>query len=350
MTNCADPSSADATMRAGRLDFKTNVFAVVDVPIPRPGTGDVRIRVKAAGVCLSDVHLIEGVLVPRRLRGHQVTLGHEVSGTIDELGPDVEGWSVRDRVAVYPIVEKLDGNHTLGVDYDGGWAQYVVTPATTLVKIPDTLPFEQAAIVPDAVSTPWGAIAETAQVNSGESVAVWGVGGLGAHAIQLLRFVGAAPIIAVDPITEARSRAVELGADHALDPAAGDFEPSVLDITNGKGVDVAFDFAGASIAQAQALTVLAQHGRLVLVGMSGKPLTINDTTTFSALGQRVLGHFGSRRHHLEELMRLIELGRLDLSGSISGTLALEDAAHAVERLRRKADNVIRLVLLPTIDG
>ncbi|GAB3178140.1 hypothetical protein GCM10027259_24180 [Micromonospora palomenae] len=89
----------------------------------------------------------------------------------------------------------------------------------TLVGVPDDLPLEQAAIIPDAVSTPWGAIVATADVRPTQAVGVWGLGGLGAHAVQLLRLVGAAPIVAVDPIPDALARALALGADHALDPA-----------------------------------------------------------------------------------------------------------------------------------
>src|SRR5690606_39713549 len=115
----------------------------------------VRIKVEAAGVCLSDVHLIEGILRPRHLEQDSVTLGHEVGGTVDALGPGAAGWSVGQRVLLQAGEERGGRVHTRGVDYDGGWAEYALATASTLVPIPDDLPFEQAAIIPDAVSTPW---------------------------------------------------------------------------------------------------------------------------------------------------------------------------------------------------
>jgi D-arabinose 1-dehydrogenase-like Zn-dependent alcohol dehydrogenase len=178
-------------MRAGRITVSTRAFDVVDVPTPDAGAGQVRIKVAAAGVCLSDVHLIEGILSPGYLVGDHVTLGHEVAGVVDQLGAGVAGVVVGDRVVV--IAGERNAAHqitTMGFDYDGGWAEYVVTKADLVAKIPDSLPFEQAAIIPDAVSTPWAAISSTGKVQAGETAVVFGVGGLGIHAVQLLKIVG----------------------------------------------------------------------------------------------------------------------------------------------------------------
>ena len=104
---------------------------------------------------------------------------------------------------------------TAGIDYDGGWAQYTVAREDTLIPIPDNLPFDQAAIIPDAVSTPYAAVVATAGVRPAQSVGVWGVGGVGAHNVRVARLAGAAPIIAVDPLPSARERALAFGADFA---------------------------------------------------------------------------------------------------------------------------------------
>ena len=157
-------------MLVGRLNTTTHKFDVVDVPIPEPGPGQVRIKVEAAGVCLSDVHLIDGRLNFGTPKGGIVTLGHEVAGTIDVLGPAVTGWQHGQRVLL-KAGERSRDNHLLtrGVDYDGGWAQYALATATTLVAIPDDLPFEQAAIIPNAVETPWGAITVTGDVRPAQA-------------------------------------------------------------------------------------------------------------------------------------------------------------------------------------
>jgi threonine dehydrogenase-like Zn-dependent dehydrogenase len=333
-------------MMAGRMNVATRTFAVRQVPVPVPGPGEVRVRVRAAGICLSDVHLIEGLLRPAFLSGDEVTLGHEVSGEVESIGDGVTSVDIGARVIVGAGKHVGDVVWTMGVDYDGGWAEYVVVPAEVLVPIPDALPFEQAAIIPDAVSTPWGAIEWTGQFKPGEAVGVWGIGGLGVHAVQLLRFAGAAPIIAVDPIEAARQRALDFGADLALDPADPGFAPAVSAATRGAGVDVAFDFAGVAPVRKQALASLRVGGRLVLVGISGGSFTVDNDAIFQYTRRQILGHYGSEPRHVVDLVHLFELGRLDFSRSISGTLPLADAAIGVERLASKAGNPIRLVLLP----
>ncbi len=186
-------------MRAARLHLPDRSLVVEEVDRPVPGPGEVLVKVEAAGVCLSDVHLIDGTLSPMYLEGDAVTLGHEVAGTVAATGPDVTGWSPGARVVLQAGEERRGRTYTRGVDYDGGWAEYALATASTLVALPDTLSFEQAAIIPDAVSTPWAAVTATGDVRPAEAVGVWGAGGLGAHAVQLLRAVGAYPVVAVDP-------------------------------------------------------------------------------------------------------------------------------------------------------
>jgi 2-desacetyl-2-hydroxyethyl bacteriochlorophyllide A dehydrogenase len=333
-------------MLAGYLNVKTRTFAVEDVPVPEPGPGQVLVKVAAAGVCLSDAHLIDGSLTPRLLPGDRVVLGHETAGTVHTLGPGVTGWQPGQRV-VLQGGEIIDGTvYTRGVDFDGGWAEYTVANVGTLVPIPDHLPFEQAAIIPDAVSTPWAAITVTARTAPAQPVGVWGVGGLGAHAVQLLRLVGAAPIIAVDPLPAARERAVLFGADVALDPNDDALRQRVLAETGGTGLAVAFDMAGYPAVREQAVTCLGAHGKLVLAGLTHHPLTISSGTAFSYFQQQVLGHYGSEPEHVRQLVALADRGRLDLSRSISDVLPLADAAEAVERLNRKQGDPIRLILRP----
>jgi D-arabinose 1-dehydrogenase-like Zn-dependent alcohol dehydrogenase len=336
-----------AQMLAARLHVPSRTLRLEEVPRPQPGPGEVLVKVEAAGVCLSDVHLIDGTLTPLLLRGDTVTLGHEVSGTIAEVGEGVTARSPGQRVVLY-AGEVRDGvTYTRGVDYDGGWAEYALSAATALTPLPDAIPFDQGAIIPDAVSTPWGAITETGGVRPAEAVGVWGVGGLGVHAVQLLRAVGACPVVAVDPNPVARERALAAGADLALDSADPGLREAVGAVTGGAGLAAAFDFAGVPAVREQALTVLAPKGRLVLVGLTDKPLSVTDGTRFSYLQQRILGHYGSDMPvALPQLLRLIQGGRLDFSGSISGVLPLAEAAEAVARLEKKEGSPIRLILRP----
>jgi D-arabinose 1-dehydrogenase-like Zn-dependent alcohol dehydrogenase len=327
-------------MRAGRITVSTRAFDVVDVPTPDAGAGQVRIKVAAAGVCLSDVHLLEGILSPGYLVGDHVTLGHEVAGVVDQVGAGVAGVAVGDRVVV--IAGERNAAHqitTMGFDYDGGWAEYVVTKADLVAKIPDSLPFEQAAIIPDAVSTPWAAISSTGKVQAGETAVVFGVGGLGIHAVQLLKIVGCSKVIAIDPREDARANALARGADFA-------FAPDDLEIKKHRGLNVAFDFAGVTPVRKQALSLLGEQGRLVIVGIANEPIVIPNDMAFTYMRTQIMGHYGSEAHHVRELIELTADGRLDLSHSVSQVLPLELAGQALDTLANKVGNPIRIVLKP----
>jgi 2-desacetyl-2-hydroxyethyl bacteriochlorophyllide A dehydrogenase len=327
-------------MKAGRIHVPTRKFEVKEIPTPTPSDKEVRIKVGAAGVCLSDVHFLDGTLSPGYLKGDEVTLGHEVAGAVDALGASVHGFAVGDRVLVI-AGERNENNQitTLGFDYDGGYAEYVITKPSLLVKLPDDLPFEEAAIIPDAVSTPWAAISSTAKMQAGETAAVFGVGGLGIHAVQLLKMIGCSKVIAIDPRVEARQKALEIGADFAFDPADDD-------LRKHRGLNAAFDFAGVTPVRKQALSLLGEQGRLVIVGIANEPITIPNDMAFTYMRTQILGHYGSEAHHTRELVEFAKQGKLNLSKSISEVMPLDQAAAALETLEKKIGNPIRIVLKP----
>ena len=327
-------------MRAGQITVSTRSFKVVDVPTPDAGVGQVRIKVAATGVCLSDVHFLEGILSPGYLLGDHVTLGHEVAGVIDQVGTGVTTSAVGDRVVVI-AGQRNEAQRitTMGFDYDGGWAEFVVTKAELVAKIPDTLPFEQAAIIPDAVSTPWAAISSTGKIEAAESVAVFGVGGLGIHAVQLLKIVGCSKVIAIDPRADARANALACGADYAFAP-----EDSALQ--QHRGLNAAFDFAGVTSVRKQALSLLGEHGRLVIVGIANEPIVIPNDMAFTYMRTQIMGHYGSEEHHVRELIEFAAQGKLDLSQSITEVMPLEKAGQALDKLANKVGNPIRIVLKP----
>ena len=327
-------------MRAGRITVSTRVFEVVDVPTPDAGAGQVRIKVVAAGVCLSDVHFLEGILSPGYLDGDHVTLGHEVAGVVDQIGTGVSAVAVGDRVLLIAGARNDEQQiTTMGFDYDGGWAEYVVTQSDLVAQIPDSLPFEQAAIIPDAVSTPWAAISSTGKILAGESVVVFGVGGLGIHAVQLLKLVGCSKIIAIDPREDARTNALARGADFA-------FAPDDPEIKKHRGLNAAFDFAGVSSIRKQALSLLGEQGRLIIIGIANEPIVIPNDMAFTYMRTQIMGHYGSEAHHVRELIEFTREGRLDLSHSVTQVLPLEQAGHALDTLAKKIGNPIRIVLKP----
>ena len=206
--------------------------------------------------------------------------------------------------------------------------------------------FEHAAIACDAVSTPYAALVERAALRAGEYVGIWGIGGLGTHAVQIARLLGAGFVAAVDPLPAARERALRLGADVALDPAADDVVGEIRTATGGRGLDVAADMIGRAAVVAQALRAMARGGRIVIVGQSFETLDAGPILIFSVLGLSLLGHLGYRKAHLEQVLDLIARGRLDLSGSVSDVLPLDRVQEGVDRLTSKEGSPVRILVAP----
>ena len=343
-------------MRAARFDVASRELRVVEVPRPSPGPMEVVVRVRACGICLSDVHVVDGS-IPIPLP--QVTPGHEAAGVIAAVGALVPAWEVGQRVVMAggkPCLscaacaggrlDRCQDVRLMGSMYDGAWAEYVVVPSYVLTAIPDDLPFEQAAILADAVSTPWAGLVNRAQLTAGESLGLWGIGGLGVHAVQIGRLVGAGLVVAVDPSPAARARALIAGADHAFDPTASDVRAEVLGVSNGRGLDVAVDLVGSNAVLQQAHSCLARNGRLVMIGLSLDPIDLGAGILFALGAHSLLGHLGYAKPDLDRVVDLVAAGRLDVSRSISGVLPLADVADGVERLRNKVGDPVRLVITP----
>ncbi|HEX3548668.1 MAG TPA: zinc-binding dehydrogenase [Mycobacterium sp.] len=344
------------TMRAERFHAEPKTIAVEDVPIPEPGLGEVLVKVAFCGICHSDLSLINGTFPAQR---PVVTQGHEASGTIAKLGPGVTGWAEGDRVVLAagrPCTECpncLRGDianclriQLMAFAYDGAWAEYTVTQAVGLTRVPDNVPLEQAAILADAVSTPFGAVVRTGKVGIGESVGVWGVGGLGTHIVQLARLAGAVPVIAVDIKPEVLDRAVQLGADYAFGARDDDLRDKIAGLTGGRMLDVAFDAVGLKATFEQALDCVTVGGRLVSVGMSAEAPTVGPTSMFGLTQKHVMGHLGYQNADIETLATLVSRGRLDISRSISDIVSLEDVAEGIEMLERQDGNPIRILVKP----
>lgn len=343
-------------MRAARFVGPGQPIEVTDVPDSAPGPNDVVVRVAACGICASDLHFIEGEMplpVPP-----PVTMGHEASGTVAAVGSEVFAWKEGDRVSLMAgkgchrcdrcraaMVEDCRDPQVLGVHFDGAWADYVTVPWYAAAAVPDGVGFEHAAIACDAVATPFAALADRGALRPGERVGLWGIGGLGTHAVQIARLMGASFIAAVDPLPEARDRALALGADVALAPDE-DVPALIRQTTGGRGLDLGVDLVGRTAVIKQAMRSLGWGGRVVVVGQSLEPVEAGPLLVLSFLGLGVLGHLGYRKRHLERVLDLIAAGRLDLSGSVSATVPLERVNEGIERLSAKRGAPVRVLVLP----
>jgi threonine dehydrogenase-like Zn-dependent dehydrogenase len=234
----------------------------------------------------------------------------------------------------------------MGFSFDGAWAEYVVVPSFALTRRPPGMDINQAAICADAVSTPYAGIVRRADLRPGETVGLWGIGGLGVHAVQVARLAGAGLVVAVDPIETARERAITAGADVALDPTSVDIPAEIKRLTTDRGLDLAVDLVGANAVLAQAAECLGRHGRVLMVGLSLDPIQLGIGVFFGLLSQSLLGHLGYTKQDLDDVVALAASGRLDLSRSVSQVIRLEDIAAGVDTLRRKEGNPVRIVVVP----
>ncbi len=344
-------------MKAARLHTPGEPLTIESIPVPNPEPHEVMVEIEACGLCGTDIHLaVDGDIPVERT---PITLGHEAAGVVASVGDAVAGYSVGDRVALFPSAtcghcrfcmsgrESLcENSKVYGMSRDGSLAQFAVAPSWSLIPIPEAVPFEIAAIITDGVSTPFHALRTRGALIAGESVAVVGCGGLGTHAILLARMMGAGFIVAIDTQEQARARALELGADLAIDPAA---EPRVGRYIRqhlGRGVDLALEFVGRAQTVGVALSVLDSGGRAVIVGVGMERPELPALVSFVGREQSVSGSFGMNKRDIEDLFALVAGGRLNLDRSISGRYPLAGINDALARLASKDTDVVRLVVNP----
>jgi 2-desacetyl-2-hydroxyethyl bacteriochlorophyllide A dehydrogenase len=345
------------TMLAARFFRAGEPLRVVEVPVPRPGPQEVLVRVRATGLCGSDVHIAVEGITPTGFT--PITLGHEPAGEVAEVGEGVAGWLPGDRVAVLALqscggcehcvrgaMQVCSSRRIAGIHVDGGLAEFIVTPAATLVALPEQVSFDVGGIITDAVATPFHALADRAQLRAGETVAVFGVGGLGLHAVQLARFMGAARVLAVDVRTTQLERARAYGADTVVDASSDDPVAAILDATSGRGVDVAAEFVGLQRTISQAVDVLTTGGRAVIVGLGQEPIHGPPPTVFVRKEASIIASYASSRTTVERLVALAASGALDLAPSITHVFPLDRADEALQVLHSKDGNPLRVVVRP----
>jgi D-arabinose 1-dehydrogenase-like Zn-dependent alcohol dehydrogenase len=342
-------------MRAIRLIKSGSPLESRETPIPQIGVRDVLIRIGAAGICHSDAHYRAGVSPVEPL---PVTLGHEVTGTVEKVGADVKGFTVRDRVCVHYLVtcgqcvscqagteQFCPTAQMIGKHRDGGYAEFIVVPERNVFHLPDGIPFEQGAILMCSSATSLHSL-NKARLRPGESVAIFGVGGLGISALQLARHFDAAEVYAVDINPRKLELAERFGAI-PVNASVGNPVAKIQDLTGGRGVDVALELVGLPVTMRQAVQSLAILGRAALVGLTRETFEI---APYSELLNKEAEIIGVSDHLASEIPLLLDLartGKLDLSHGIIRTLPLEAGAvnGVLDGLGEFGDD-LRVVIIP----
>ncbi|KAH7110688.1 chaperonin 10-like protein [Dactylonectria macrodidyma] len=288
-------------MKSFRLSYPDAPFQLQSLPIPQPGPGQVLIAVKAAGLCHTDAHYVDGHGI-EMLPSLPITLGHEVAGTVVKLGSGPSPVQVGDRVAVALVahpVEKATRATTIGLGYDGGYSEFALAHYEHLVKIPDGVTFPQAAVATDSISTAYHATVVTGGVTKSTKVAVIGIGGLGLNAVAISVLQGA-EVYGIDLNEAKHDDARHLGAA-ACSSSLGGF-PTVV-------FDVIIDFVGSTSTISAALSSVKKGGTIVMVGLDGKNTEVSSVMLVTK-SISLKGSFGSAKEELMEVLKLIASGKI----------------------------------------
>jgi propanol-preferring alcohol dehydrogenase len=342
-------------MKAVRLIERGQPLKMQELPLPEVGDRDVLIRVKAAGICHSDAHYRAGTSLVHPLPR---TLGHEVAGIVEECGSRVSRLRPGDRVCVHYMAtcgeceychrgheQFCTSGQMIGKHRDGGYAEYLCAPARSAFTIPPDLPWEQAAILMCSSATSLHALRK-ARLQAGETVAVFGAGGLGMSAIQLALAMGARQVIAVDIRDAKLALARRLGAvpvnAAVCDPAA-----EIQNRTAGKGVDVALELIGLPQAMRQALQSLAVLGRCAIAGITDRTFEVAPYAELIGREAEIIGVSDHLAAEIPQLIDFVQSGRLQLSEVITETVPLDEARinSVLDNLAR-FDGQVRAVIAP----
>jgi propanol-preferring alcohol dehydrogenase len=301
-------------MRAVRLVEVGKPLEEADVPIPEIGSSDVLIRVTAAGICHSDAHYRGGI---SKIDHLPLTLGHEVAGYVEQVGREVTNVLPRDRVCVHYLVhcgtcefcsrgleQFCRSGQMIGKHRDGGYAEFIKVPARNAVTLPNEISFELGAVMMCSSATALHAL-KKARLKPGESLAIFGFGGLGFSALQLARVFECGDAYVVD-INPAKLRsAVRMGAI-AIDAKAADPVAQIKGATAGRGVDVAVELIGSAKTMRQAVLCLGPLGRAALVGLTAESMSVHP---YTELINKEVEIIGVSDHLAAELPALIEFAR-----------------------------------------
>ena len=349
-------------MKAAILRESNKPLSIESVPIPFMTDDDVLIKVKAVGICQSDV---------RMWHGHEIDKlplipGHECSGVIERVGTKVKNIKPGNHVLMdYRITcgncyycssgrsNLCDSAVDIGANINGGYAEYVAIPQRQSFPLPVEISFEEGAIIGCAVVTAYHATRRVADLRSGDTAAIIGVGGVGYHILKFARAMGASRIIAVDTDQRKLERAAKLGAE-IINPGDEPVDKLIRERTNDKGVDVAFEAIGFPRTVEAAIRCVARDGKAVLVGICSEKIEITpwDDLMFSPqirnTGKEIqirpsIDHL---RTDITEVISMVRDRRVDLTDSVTHKITLDEVNRGLEMMDKKIGDPIRIVMQP----
>ncbi|HEX9035410.1 MAG TPA: zinc-binding dehydrogenase [Ktedonobacterales bacterium] len=317
---------------------------IQDWPTPEPGEGEILVRVAACGLCHTDLHYIDhGVPTAKR---PPLILGHEATGVVSQVGSQAPNVKVGDRVLLPAVLpcgscfacrtgrENICLNMRMfGNDVDGAYAEYVIAPAKDVFILPDEIPLVEGSIIADAVTTPYHAVKNRAEVRPGDTVVVYGCGGVGLNVVQFARLAGGI-VIAVDIAEEKLEHARRLGAAAVINPKAeqAGVAKAVRKLTAGMGADIAIEAIGVPATMRDAFSTLRPGGRLVVVGYSDQDVALNAGRVMYR-EMEVRGSLGCRPVDYPRVIELTRAGRIEVASLVTARFPLGEINTGLDTLR-----------------
>ncbi|MCH7994823.1 MAG: zinc-binding dehydrogenase [Planctomycetes bacterium] len=340
-------------MKAAIFHGSEGGLRIEEMPIPEVGPDQILVKVAACGVCHTDLHYIEhGVPTFKK---PPIVLGHEASGTVDKVGGDVTALTVGQRVLIPAVLtcgrcvacrqgrENICSNMTmLGNHFDGAYAEFVAVPAKDVLPLPDSIPLEDASIIADAVSTPYHAVKNRAKVQPGDTVVVFGCGGVGVNVVQLAAAAGGY-VIAVDINDRKLDWAKEFGAALTVNASKVERIDKEIKKLTGGGADIAIEVIGNPKTIEQAFDCVRPGGRLCVVGYTPEAISIiAGKIMFKEL--EIVGSLGCRPVDYPPLIRMVEQGKVDLQRLITHRFPLDELQKAFDVMKEGVS--LRSIVIP----
>lgn len=328
----------------GKYEFK-------EVPVPEVGEEDVLIKVDTCGVCGTDVHIHEGTFPAN----FPVIIGHEFSGIIEEVGKEVKNFKVGNAVAVNPNTTCgkckycRDGKENfcvaipgLGVNYDGGFAEYAKVKESSVYHLPENLDLEIASFTEPLSCSLHGI--DLAEIKPGHSVVILGAGPIGLIILQLARISGADKIIVTDPVKKRRELALNLGASLVLDPTKVNIKKEVKTFLRGKA-EVVIECIGNPKTQAESLNLVEPGGRVIWFGVADPKAEVKVNPFYIYRNEITLKGCFVNPYTTERAVRLLEEGRIKVKELITHRFRLSELDKAMQVYRKDKER-IKILMKP----
>ncbi|MCP4726447.1 MAG: alcohol dehydrogenase catalytic domain-containing protein [bacterium] len=342
-------------MKAAIFHGAKKPLSFEDIDKPVPGPDDILVKIAACGVCHTDLHYIDhGTPTYKQ---PPMILGHEPSGHVAEAGANVKKFKEGDRVVLPAVLtcgycdfcrtgrENICNSMTmLGNHIDGAYAEYIKVPAKDICFLPDEIPLEEGSIIADAISTPFHAVKNRAEVKPGDTVVVFGCGGIGINIVQVAAAVGGT-VIAVDIVDRKLELAKEFGATAVVNPTKVEKLSKEIKKLTGGGADIAIEAIGRADTIQDAFSTLRKGGRLVVVGFAGENMSVN-AGKIMFFEMEIVGSLGCRPVDYPKIIEMARLGKIKVKELVTNQYPLEKINDAFDLLRAHDENVIRSIVIP----